>query len=115
MDSRPVPTAPGLRRARTVGLAVLTAAVVLAAAFALLPLAVRGSVRAIVLLLDACIWCAMSLSAGTSAGGLLQAVGKATASALITGPGSAVLAVLVLVAAAALYGLQRLLASKEEP
>jgi hypothetical protein len=115
MDSRPVLAAPGLRRARTAGLAVLTAGAVVAAAFALLPLAVRASVRAVVLLLDACIWCAMSLSSGRSAGSMLQAVGKATASALITGQGSAVLAVLVLIAAAALYGLQRLLASTEEP
>jgi hypothetical protein len=114
MDSRPAPAAPGRRR-RTVGLAIVTATVTVAAGFALLPLVARGSVRAIVLLLDACIWFAMSLSAGMSAGSMLQAVGKATASALITGPGSAVLAVLVLVAAAAMYGLQRLLASKEEP
>ncbi len=114
MDRRAAPDAPRARRARTAGLALLAAVLTIGAAFLLLPLAARGFVRLIELLLDACIWGAMSLSIGTSEGGLLRTIGRASASAVVSGAGSAVLAALVLVAAAAFYGLQRLLGPSEE-
>lgn len=115
MDRRPAPAASGTRRARSAGLGLLVALLAVGAVFLLLPLAIRVFVWTIELLLDACIWCAMSLSAGTSAGSMLRTIGRTSAAVLITPQGSGVLAALVLLAAVALYGLQRLLGSQEEP
>jgi hypothetical protein len=109
MDWRRTLGGPAARRARSAGLALLAILLSGGAALLVLPLAARAFGRGIVLLLDACVWAAMSLSAGASTGTLLRTIGRAAAAALVTRQVSTVLAALVLVAACALYGLQRLL------
>jgi hypothetical protein len=66
-------------------------------------------VRAVIWLFDASVWLALSVTAGASAWSMLGTLGRATAGALLTREASTVLAGLVLLAAVALYGLQRLL------
>jgi hypothetical protein len=115
MDKPRPPSTAGAGRARSVRLGLIVAVLAGGAAFVLLPVALRGFVWTIELLLDACIWCAMSLSAGTSAGSMLGSLGRAFAALIVSPQGSGVLAALVLVPAVALYVLQRLLGSEEEP
>ena len=105
---------PDHRFVRAAGVAVLAVALAGATAFLLLPLAVRGFVRGIELVMAGTVWLAMSISVGVSIWTVLGAVGRAAAAALMTRQASAVLAGLVLVAAIALWGLQRLLGSEEE-
>jgi hypothetical protein len=103
---------PGvLRRA---GLGLVAAILSVAAVFLLLPLAVRGLLGALDLAVTGCIWLATSLGSDADAWTILTAVGRVAAGALITSRTLAVIGVLVLVSALALYGLQRLLGTKEE-
>ena len=99
---------------RVAGLGAVSLALAIPAVVYGLPLAVRAFVRAIALILSACVWFAMSLSAGVSVWTLIAAVTQATAAALTTPRASAILAALVAIAAVAAYGLQRLLGSERE-
>ena len=102
------------RLARLAGVAILSVALVVTAAWLLLPLAVRGLVRGIALVVDACVWFAASISAGADAWTILKAVGRAAGTALVSPQAFAVVGGLVLLGALALVGLQRLLGSEEE-
>jgi hypothetical protein len=109
MDWRPHAGPPGGRVLRVAGLGLLVAALGLVADTLLLPLAVRGFVNAIELIMNGCVWLALSLSAGISAWSILGTVGEAI-EGLITGQrASAALALLVAVGVLAAYGLQRVL------
>src|SRR6266851_4653886 len=90
---------PFTRAARLTGVAIATVTLILAAAFLLLPLAVRVFVRGLELAVNGCIWLAASLSAG---------------SALVSPQAFATFGALVVIGALALYGLQRLFDSEEE-
>ena len=82
--------------------------------FVLLPLAVQGFVRLLDLILNACVWLAASLSNGADAWTILGAVGGTAADLFLSTRAVTVVAGLLLVGAAALYGLQRLLGSEGE-
>ena len=114
MDWRPALDRPETRFVRLAGVGVLAVVVSVAAARALLPLAARGLVRVIELVMNAFVWLAMSLSVGMSAWSVLGVVGRTLAGLMVTRQASALLTVLVVVAALAAYGLQRLLAAEEE-
>jgi hypothetical protein len=103
MDWRPV-----------AGRIVLIVGVVLLTAVLGLPLAVRGFVRAIVLLMDGCLWVAMSISTGAGMWSVLMTAGQTIASAFVTQKGSEILIGLLAISLVALYLLQRLLGSEEE-
>jgi hypothetical protein len=114
MGSQPPLKGPFTRAARLAGLAIATVTLILAAAFLLLPLAVRVFVRGLELAVNGCVWLAASLSTGADAWTILKAVGRAAGSALVSPQAFATVGALVLVGALALYGLQRLFDSEEE-
>ena len=105
---------PHARAARLTALAIATVTLILAAAFLLLPLAVRVFVRGLELAVNGCIWLAASLSAGADAWTILKVVGRAAGGVLVSPRVFATFCALVLVGALALYGLQRLFDSDEE-
>jgi multidrug efflux pump subunit AcrB len=98
-----------MRWRRLAGLGVVAMSASLLAAFLLLPLAVRAFVRALQVTVNACVWLAASLSAGTDVWTIAGAIGRAAGEALATPRALAVIVALVLVGALALMGLQRLL------
>ena len=93
---------------------MVAATLSVAAAFLLLPLALRGLLGALDLALTGCIWLTTSLGSDADAWTILTAVGRAAAGVLMTSRALAVIGVLVLVSALALYALQRLLVTKQE-
>src|SRR5688572_25160309 len=99
---------------RVAGLAIAAIAATMAAAFLLLPLMVRGFVRAIQGTVNASVWMAASLGSGSDAWTIVSTLGRAAAAALVTPRALAGIAALVLVSAVALYGLQRLLGYEGE-
>ena len=102
------------RLARPAAFAIVTVALVVTAAWFLLPLGVRALVRGIALVVDACVWFAASISAGADAWTILKAVGRAAGGVLASPQAFAIVGGLVLAGALALVGLQRLLGSEEE-
>ena len=102
------------RVARLTGFAIVSVAVVAAAAFVLLPLAIRGFVRGLTLTVNALVWLAASLSTGADTWTILKTVGSAAGNALISPQAFVVVGGLVVAGGLALYGLQRLLGSEEE-
>jgi len=102
-------------RRRAVGFVFLAVALSLVADSFLLPLAVRGFLRAIELVMNACVWLALSLQVGMSAWNIAGVVGRSAASAIGTGQASAALTVVVAVGVLAAYGLQRVLGSAGGP
>jgi hypothetical protein len=80
----------------------------------LLPFAVRGFVRAVEAAIDGCVWFAMSLSAGVSMWSVLRRIMRTAAVLMVSPQATVALAALVIVGAAAAYGLQRVLGSEEE-
>lgn len=102
------------RLARLAGFAIVSVALVVTAAWLLLPLGVRALVRVVRLVVDGCVWFAASISAGADAWTILKAVGRAAGPALISPQAFAIVGGLVLAGALALFGLQRLLGSEEE-
>ena len=102
------------RVARLAGLALVSVVTALAVGFLLLPIAVRWVVRTIVLALDACVWLAASIGAGVDVWTLTVSVARSIQGRLLTTDAAAAAAVLILVSAGALYGLQRLLGPDEE-
>jgi len=105
---------PAAGCARYAGLVVVGLSLIAAAVLVVLPLLGRALVRAVELLVAGCVWVATSISVGMSIWDVLRTIGRAAAGELATPAASVVLALLVLVGIAALYGLQRLLESEEE-
>jgi len=105
---------PAAGFARYAGLVVVGLSLIAAAVLVVLPLLGRALVRAVELLVAGCVWVATSISVGMSIWDVLRTIGRAAAGELATPAASVVLALLVLVGIAALYGLQRLLESEEE-
>src|SRR5712692_3981758 len=98
-------------RRRAVGFVFLAVALSLVANGFLLPLAVRGFLRAIELVMNACVWLANSLRVGMSVWSIMGVVGRSAAGAIDTRQASAALTVVVAVGVLAAYGLQRVLGS----
>ena len=103
-----------MHRWRVAGFAVLIVAIAIPTVILGLPLAVRGFIRAIVLLMDGCVWVALSIGTGASMGSVVATVGRSIMAALVTPAASGILLVLVAICMFALYLLQRLLGSEEE-
>jgi hypothetical protein len=81
----------------------------------LVPLGARLFVRAIELLMNGCVWFAMSLSTGVTLSSMIGIVGRHIGDVLRTRQASLGITVMTAIAAIAAYGLQRLLGSDEEP
>ena len=84
------------------------------AGWLLIPLAARMLVRGVELTLNGSLMLAASLGTGADTWTILRTVARALGATLLTRPALIGVAVLLLVGAAALYGLQRLLGSDEE-
>jgi hypothetical protein len=106
---------PGIRVVRLGGLGLLAVLVGLVADRLLLPLAVRGFIRGTELLMNACVWLALSLSAGMSAWSIVAVVGRAAVGLVGTRQASVALGGVVVVGVLAAYGLQRVLGSGGDP
>jgi hypothetical protein len=100
---------------RRTGLALVAAIAGLSAAVLLLPLAVQGMLHVLDVALNGIIWLATSLGGDADVWTVLTTVAYAAAGALLTRRMLALVGALVLVSTLALYGLQRLLGSEEEP
>lgn len=112
MESRRHSRLPGVgSRIRWFVLLAVVLAVV-ADAF-LLPVAVRGFVRGIELLMNACVWLALSISTGMSVWSIVRTAGGAVSGALTSRQMSAALTILVAVGVLAAYGLQKMLGKEE--
>lgn len=105
---------PVARAARLAGAGLLLGVVSLVGGYLVLPLAIRGLVRALTLTVNGCVWLAASMSSGADPWMILSAVGRASADTLATEEASGVLLALAVVGALAFYWLQRLLGSDEE-
>ena len=108
---RPIKGAGAARLVTLWSVAIASAA---GGAYLLLPLAARTFVRVIVFLSDACVQLALLLSAGGDMWTIVRTMGRLASNALSSGRAVALVSGLILVGAAALYGLQRLLGSDEE-
>jgi hypothetical protein len=96
------------------GIGVVAVTGILATAYLLLPVAAWAFVRALTLTLNGCVWLAASISSGEDGWTILQTIARAAAGAFATPQVSGVIVALVIVGAAALFGLQRLLGSEED-
>jgi hypothetical protein len=114
MTGRGVPDGRRARQARLFGLVLLSVGVAGAAAFLLLPLALRLFVASLVMTTNACIWFAVSLSAGADWWTIAGTVARSARDGLATSEALGTAAILVLVGAVAMWGLQRLLGPEEE-
>jgi hypothetical protein len=114
MDWRPTRDRPASRTARLAGLALLTGVLSVLTAWLLVPIAAYAFVRMIELIVNGCVWFAMTLSVGVSMGSVLGTIGRNAAGLLKTREASLGLTLLMAVGALAAYGLQRLLGSDEE-
>lgn len=117
MDWRPAQDRERPGFARFAGWAIvglLASASSVAVMSLLLPFAVRGFVRAVEAAIDGCVWFAMSLSAGVSMWSVLRRIMRTAAVLMVSPQATVALASLVIVGAAAAYGLQRVLGSEEE-
>jgi hypothetical protein len=116
MDWRPAQDRRTLRTARWLWAAagVLAIASSVAVGRLLLPHAIRAFVRATEAVIDGCVWFAMSLSAGMSIWSVVRRVMRTAMMLMVSPQATVALAALVVVGAAAAYGLQRVLGSEEE-
>ena len=104
-----------VRWLRRVGAVVVVGGLSAAAAYGyLLPFAARLFVRLLSGTLSLCLWVAMSVNTGVSVWSMLDSLGRAAIGAVATGEALVVIGGLVVVAAVAGYGLQRVVGSSEE-
>jgi hypothetical protein len=96
------------------GIGVVAVVATIAAGYIVLPAAAWAFVRLLTSLLNASVWFASALGSGEDGWTIARSVARAAARSLITPRASAVIAVLVLLGAASLFGLQRLLGAEEE-
>ncbi len=101
-------------RWRLVAVACVAILSSLAAAVVIVPLAFRALVRGLDLTLNGSVWFAASVGTGMDAWTITATLGRAVGSALLTQQALAMGGALVVLAALALYGLQRLLGFEEE-
>jgi hypothetical protein len=99
---------------RRFGLAFIATVGIIVAGYLLLPVAVRLLIAGLDLLMRMGVWLAASGGTDASASTVLWALASATFAALASTRALAVLAGLILLGAAALYGLQRLLGFDQE-
>jgi hypothetical protein len=114
MDGRPQLNGPSTRAMRLAGLGIVAVTAAIGGAYLLLPMALWLFVRGLTQTLNGCIWVAASFSSGTDAWTIATTIGRAAAGALTTPQASGAIALLVVVSALALVGLQRLLGSEED-
>lgn len=100
-------------RWRLAGVGLLAAALAGGALLVVPPLVIDGLVQLLGLGLRASVWLASALASGADAWTILGTVGRTMSRVLISTQALAILAILVLVGAVALYGLQRLLGFEE--
>jgi hypothetical protein len=93
---------------------VVAVAAIVATAYLLLPIAAWAFVRVLTMTLNGCIWLAASISSGADGWTILATMARAAAGTLATPQVSGAIVVLVILGAAALFGLQRLLGSEED-
>ena len=99
--------------ARLAGFALAILGAIAATGYFLLPLVIRGFVRGLELTVNGFVWFAASLSAGADVWTITRTITRAVASALLSTQVFVAVGGLVLVGAAALYGIQRLLGPEE--
>lgn len=102
------------RSARVAGISIATVALVVAAAYSLLPLAVEGFTTAIDVTITAGVSLATLVGGGADLTTILITIAREGFRALASPRALGVIAALVLLSAGALYGLQRVLALEEE-
>lgn len=88
--------------------------VTLGMGYVLLPVAAWALVRALTATLNGSVWLAAALGSGEDGWTIMSTVLNAASRALTTPQASGGIAALVIVGAAALFGLQRLLGSEED-
>jgi hypothetical protein len=96
---------------RVAGRIVVAVAVAIPTVTLGLPYLVRGFVRGVVLLMDGCLWVALSISTGASVWSVIATIGRASAAAIVTPMASVILVGLGAISLFALYLLQRLFGS----
>ena len=114
MSWRPARERLASRTVRFAAIGVLGGALSLLSIKLVVPLTARVFVRGIELVMNACIWFAMSLSVGMSLWSMVDVVGRHVAGVMSTRQASLVLTLLMAVGGLAAYGLQRLLGTDEE-
>ena len=114
MDGRPTPGIRGARAPRVAGFVVLIGAGAAAMLYLAAPLLLRAAGSVVTMAINACVSIALSISVGVSLWTLAGTVGRTVALSLVTPGTSAGLGALVIVAALAAYGLNRLLGAEEE-
>jgi hypothetical protein len=97
-----------------VGIGVIAIVAILAAGYIVLPAAAWGFVRLLTGILSASIWFASVLGSGEDSWTIASSVVSAGTQLFVTPRVSGILALLVLLGAASLFGLQRLLGTEEE-
>ena len=114
MDWRPARDRLRSRTVRFAAIGLIGGALSLLSIKLLVPLTARMFARGIELVMNACIWFAMSLSVGMSLWSILDVVGRHVAGVMSTRQASLALTLLMAIGGLAAYGLQRLLGSDEE-
>lgn len=102
------------RFARLAGIAIVVAALLVAAAYELVPLAIDGLTATIDLTLNGGVWLATLVGGGADLSTIVIAIGREVFRGLASPRVLAVIAGLVLLSGVALWGLQRVLALEEE-
>jgi hypothetical protein len=108
------PVRPSRRATRWAGLGATTTIVAVAGGLVAVPVAVRGLVTSLELMVRGSVWLATSIGSGTDGWTIVTTIGRAVGLALATPRALGVFGVLLLVGAVALLGLTRLLDSEEE-
>lgn len=114
MESRPLLAHPAVRLVRLTGLSLAGFSTAAALVYYVAPLAGRGFIRVIELIVAGCVWLVTSIAVGVSLWDVMRTIARATLGSLVTLGGSIALAVLVVVGILSLYWLQRLLESEGE-
>src|SRR5262245_45400874 len=114
MESRPLLARPAVRLVRMTGVTLAGFGAAAALVYYVAPLAGRGFIRVIQLVVAGCVWVVTSIAVGVSLWDVTRTIARATLGSLLTLGGSMALSILVVVGIVSLYWLQRLLESEEE-
>ena len=113
MESRPLLARPPLRWVRLIGLSAAAFVILAALLYYVAPLAGRGLIGFVQLVVGGCVWVVTSIAVGVSMWDVMRSIARASLGSLVTLGGSLALSVLVVVGIVSLYLLQRLLESEE--